>query len=235
MSQFEIQQSSFEGPLDVLLSLLHEKKLEINEVSLSDVTKDYLAYLDGIDDVHAAELADFLVIAAKLLLLKSHALLPQLLPDEDDAVSLEDQLKLYRMFVDASKSLNEWWLDMDKRSFVRIEPPRMVAVEDQTMPENLSLDAMHTVMKSLVRRLAPAKALPRTRIDKTVSLREKVTTLRNIFSKGSRYSFRELLADKESRSEIIVSFLAILELIKHRHITVEQDDAFTDMVIRNAS
>src|SRR3989338_1878896 len=105
----ELTLDQFSGPLDLLLSLLEESKLNISEVSLSSITEQYLTYLDTLEDNRAEELADFLVVGSRLLLLKSKMLLPQFAPEEDEGTSLEEQLRLYKVFLEASKGVNRLW------------------------------------------------------------------------------------------------------------------------------
>ena len=117
------QLEKFSGPLDLLLSLIDEEKLDINELAISEVTEQYLRYLEAMEEKRPEELADFLVMATRLLLLKSKNLLPQLETDEEEGPSLEEQLRLYKAFVEASKKLNKKWLEGRVANF-RIEPPR---------------------------------------------------------------------------------------------------------------
>ncbi len=230
MNKLQIQFKEFDGPLDLLLSLVDEKKMEISEVSLSAVTEKFLDYIDQLEYVEAQELADFLVVATKLLLLKSRALLPQLMPDEDDGIDLEDQLKLYRRFVKASKQINAMWEDKFRVGYQRIESVRVS--EEIVCPDNLIQDGLHVMIHTLVKRLAPPRALPRTHIDRTVSMKQKIDTLRGLLKKSKHVSFKSMLETSESKTEVIVSFLALLEMVKQKHVSLHQDDSFDDIVIK---
>ncbi len=232
MNNIRIQFKEFDGPLDLLLSLVDEKRMEITEVSISSVTEPFLDYLDTLEEKDAQELADFLVVAARLLLMKSRTLLPQFAMEEDDGISLEDQLRLYRRFVEVSKKINILWLDDNKKGYVRAEPP--IRSQEVIKPVNLSQDTMHLSMVQLVKRLAPTKPLPETQIDRTVSMKEKIDTLRKLLKKGKKVSFQELLSDTSTKTEIIVSFLAILELVKQKHVYLSQEDSFGDIILSKA-
>ncbi len=222
------QLGQFSGPLDLLLSLLSEERLSINDVSLSAVTEQYLRYLDSLEERNADELADFLVVAAKLLLLKSKTLLPNFLPEEEDGGSLEAQLKLYKQFVDASKKVHKLWLS-PWRSIGR---ERTVKKPDGFVPpSNVTAERLVMAMKSIVNRLAPPKPLPQTHIDKSISLKEKIDAIRRLVSSGQRLLFHEILESSQNKTEIIVSFLAILELMKQQQIFLEQSDSFSDIMI----
>ncbi len=222
------QLGQFSGPLDLLLSLLQEEKMTISEVSLSAVTEQYLTYLDTLEEKNPDELADFLVVAAKLLLLKSKTLLPNLIGDDDNEGNLEAQLRLYKQFVDASKKLHKLWLS-EKRGIPRERTVKKP--EGFVPPERVTLERLHGSMLLLVKRLAPPKPLPQTHIDKTVSLKERIDAIRRLVSSGQRLLFHEILESSQNKTEIIVSFLAILELMKQRQISLEQSDSFSDIMI----
>ncbi len=219
----------FSGPLDLLLSLIHEEKLDISEVAIGSVTEQFMQYLDTLEDRRAEELADFLIVAARLILIKSQALLPQFsLTEEDEGPTLADQLRLYQQFVVASRGLNTRW--MSGRSAVfRIEPPRRATTF--VPPSNVSLDALHERMVQLISRLTPPKPLPQTHIDRAVSMKQKLDHIRSLLSSKKPIHFRELLSAARSRTDVIVSFLAILELVKQRTVALKQDETFGDIVI----
>ena len=229
MKDLELKLEEFSGPLDLLLSLIQEQKLSITELSLSRVTEQYLDYIDKLEKYHPEELADFLVIATRLLLLKSQALIPQFAPEEEDGPSLEEQLRLYKMFVGASKKLNEKWVSNLRGSF-RIEPPRKT--EGFVWPANVSLDAMQQSMVQLLSRLKPPEALPQTQIDKAISMKERIDSIRKQLKKSGEVGFHEMLKSAKNKTEVIVSFLAILELVKQQTIYLQQDDTFSDILIR---
>jgi len=224
----ELTLDQFSGPLDLLLSLLEESKLNISEVSLSSITEQYLTYLDTLEDNRAEELADFLVVGSRLLLLKSKMLLPQFAPEEDEGTSLEEQLRLYKVFLEASKGVNRLW-QADSRSFFRFEPPRRPL--QFVAPINLSRDSLRQSMLQLVDRLTPPKPLPETAIDRAVSMKETIDRIRALLKKNRRLSFGELLTSAHNRTEVIVSFLALLELVKQKAVALRQREIFSDIVI----
>jgi segregation and condensation protein A len=224
----ELHLEQFSGPLDLLLHLIAEERLSVSEIALSKVTEQFMAHLDAMEGGRAEELADFLVVAARLLLIKSRLLLPQFAPEEDDGPVLEDQLRLYKLFADASRKLNRLWMGEEKASF-RIEPPRRSA--DVLLPANATLASLHERMVQLIARLAPPKPLPETRIDKAISLKRKLDEIRAVLARAKTLSFHALLSDAKNRTEIIVSFLAVLELVKQHAATARQDEGFGDILI----
>jgi len=226
-NDLQINFKEFSGPLDLLLSLLDEKKMEISEVSISSVTEPFLNYLDTLEIIEAEELADFLVVAAKLLLLKSRSLLPQLAPEDESGANLDEQLRLYRRFVDASKNLHNLWLDEKRIAYPHLEEIKQAT--DIVQPVNFSLETLSLSMVQLLKRLEPPKALPRTNIDKTITIKEKIDRMREMLRKYKTVNFKDVVSDATSRSEVIVTFLAILELVKQNDVLLTQSSSFSDI------
>jgi segregation and condensation protein A len=224
------QLSNFTGPLDLLLSLVEDKKKDISEVAISEVTDTFLQYLEQMADNHdGQELADFLIVAARLLYLKSRALMPAFLPPdmEDSGAHLADQLRVYQKFVAASRTLHENWLDK-KLSVYRNEPVRIIIPEG--LPENVTVESLHNACERLIKRLRPPKPLPTTTIDRSVSIKEKIQHLRNLLARGT-FNLLDAVSSRENRTELIVSFLALLELVKTRVVAIEQTEQFGDIVV----
>jgi len=209
----KIKLEQFSGPLDLLLSLIKDNELNITELALSEITEQYLKYLDKLEDNRAEELADFL---------------PQFGPEEEEGPSLEEQLKLYKTFVDLSRKVNKLWNYKD-RSVFRVEPPRKA--ESFVAPVNLDKSVLYDNMVQLLNRLKPLKPLPETRIDKAISMKEKLDKIRNILKKNKSINFLELLENANNRTEVIVSFLALLELVKQKAVILKQEATFADIAI----
>jgi segregation and condensation protein A len=150
------------------------------------------------------------------------------MPEPDDGPSLEAQLRLYKIFVDASKKIQKLWSSSDHGQW-RVEPPRRSEVF--VPPENVSVERLRGIMVQLINRLRPPKALPRTVIDKSVSIQEKIERIRSLFRQVKSLSFLEMVNESRSRTEIIISFMAILELMKQQVVTLSQEDQFGDIVI----
>lgn len=213
----------FTGPFSLLLSLIDDEKLSISELSLSDVTEQYLVYLDTLEEKKADELSDFLVVASRLLLLKARLLLPQLLPEEEEGPNLADQLRLYKMFVKASRTIQNYWIS-SKMSFTHVESIQKAS--GFVVPENVSTKALHESMLHLIKKMRPPKALPEIQIDRAVSMKDAIVHIRTIFKTLKKFTFDECLQNKENRTEVLVNFLAILELVKQRFLVLQQDATF---------
>lgn len=224
----EIKLEKFQGPLDLLLQLIELEKLNITEVSLSQITEQFLRFLDKLENDRSEELADFLVIATKLVYLKSKTLLPYLYPEEDEGPSLTDQLKMYQQYILASKKINILWAQ-NRISYGRVEPP--VKNTEFVLPLNAHTDDLLKSMEKLVSRLRPLNPLPKITIDRAVSVKQKVDSIWNALKQHKKINFKDLLATAENKTEVIVSFLAILELMRDQKAYINQESAFGSMEV----
>ena len=228
----KIKTAQFEGPLDLLLQLIEEQRLDITQMSLAAVTEQYLKVLQEVgEQMSAGDLADFLAVAARLLLIKSRALLPYLQPpDIDEGKDLENQLKLYREYYLASQQVHK--LIRRKRfSFSRERLLLVREVTEFTPPPNLTQDKLAQAIATVVSSLPPPLPEARSMIAKTISVHERILQLRDMIWRETKLRFSQLLGTSNSRMEVIVSFLAVLELTKQRSVTVRQDELFDEIVI----
>lgn len=221
----------FEGPLDLLLQLIETEELPITDISLSKVTEQYLVYLNTLAELHPEELANFLVVASKLLYLKSKTLLPYLAPEEDDGPSLARQLALYKQYVEASKHIVRLWSN-GKMAYSRLEPP--IKMEQFVLPLNAHGSNLHSSLLLLLKRLKPIDPLPKLSIDRSLSVKQKIVFLYESLQDLKQFNFSHLVATATNRTEIIVSFLALLELMKEQKAVIKQESAFDELVIRIA-
>ncbi|PIT87903.1 MAG: hypothetical protein COU31_00255 [Candidatus Magasanikbacteria bacterium CG10_big_fil_rev_8_21_14_0_10_40_10] len=220
---------NFEGPLDLLLQLIEGEELDITEVSLSQITEQFFGYLDKIEKDRSAKLADFLVVATKLLYLKSKHLLPYLYPEEpDNGPSLADQLKMYKAYVDASVNIAKLW-NQEKIAYGRNEPP--VKLKEFVLPHNASALDLNSAFVSLLKRLEPSQVLPEVTIDHNVSVKQTIERIWSFIKGCKKFSFKKLLSQARNRTEIIVSFLALLDMIGKKNIIVRQNNSFEEMEI----
>ncbi len=227
-----VQLNQFNGPLDLLLTLISDKKLGITEVSISEVTDQYLKYVEELEEeISPLVLSDFLVVATKMLLMKAKCLLPQYGETEEEEVSLEEQLRLYKAFLEVSKKLELRW---DKQnSYFRKEPP--IKQEGFVEPKNVDLTELQITMERVIKKLTPPKPLPKTKIDSMISLKQKLSYFRTIFKSKKRCSFNEMIDDTENRTEVIVSFLALLELVKTKTVYINQSSQFGEILINRST
>ena len=221
---------AFEGPLSLLLKLIEEEELDITKVSLARVTDQYLIHLRQLTDLDLDELADFLVIAAKLLLIKSKILLPDLsAEDQAEIGDLEAQLRIYKEFLDASKVLHKM---ISKKRFLFFRP-RVVSQEVIfSPPQKISQDLLRAIFQRILSQIQPIIDLPEEKLKRVITLEEKISEIQNLILNKISLNFRDLIATSTSRTEIIVSFLALLELVKQSQITICQENTFEEIVIR---
>ncbi|PIY95995.1 MAG: hypothetical protein COY66_05340 [Candidatus Kerfeldbacteria bacterium CG_4_10_14_0_8_um_filter_42_10] len=229
MYQFKLDK--FEGPLDLLLKLIEEEELDISEVSLAKVTEQYLDYLEQAQDLPMGELADFLVVAAKLLLIKSKILLPTIELEEEEG-DLEQQLKIYRIFLETSKVIQKI---ISKKKFAYIRENKKIRDREPIFnpPKSISTLNLKTLFQEVLGNIEPIVKLPQELIKRTVSIQEKINEIKEMILQKSSLSFGTLLSKAESKTEIIVTFLAILELVKRKSVQVAQKDIFDDIYIEN--
>jgi segregation and condensation protein A len=222
----------YEGPLDLLLNLIERAELDITSVSLAMVTDQYLAYINSLEQINADEISAFLVIAAKLLQIKSEALLPRppaREPGEEDAgEALVDQLKLYKRFKEIGAWLNERQ-DANLRTYLRIAPPPKV--EPKLDMSNLTLDQLVAAASEALARDKVKTPLGEVIAPPRVTIREKIDLIAKMLKEVERSTFRALLDEGASRLEIVVTFLAVLELVKRYRIHAHQEGLFGEIEI----
>ncbi len=231
--KYELKLDKFSGPLEKLLELIEERKMEITMVNLAEITNDFFKYLQGLtqENAHPSIIADFVIVASKLLLIKSKALLPSLeltQEEEKDIKDLELRLKIYKEFKEASLEIKKIW-DKKQYSFGKelftdlppiFYPPEKMEVRDLVNP----IEKIIVELKALI----PEKK----NIKKAVfSVKEKMEELLNRFKQRAENSFKTITESK-SKLEIIIFFLAVLHLIRDRLITSTQGGQFSDIIIK---
>lgn len=240
MTNYEVKLLQFSGPLGKLLELIEEKKLEITTINLAEVTADFLKYAKSLEKSAPSLIADFIVVAAKLVLIKSKVLLPMLelsKEEEEDIKDLEGRLRIYREFKVASEHIKKLW---DKNSPAHARPLFLnmggrghLPAGRQVFypPENLKLGDLARAINNLaavLKILLPEEQTVRRTV---VTIEQKIEELLNRLQAAGQHSFRTM-SEQKTRNEVIVLFLAILHLLKDRLINVEQGDRFSDIVIQ---
>ncbi len=228
-----IHLEAFEGPMDLLLHLIEREELPITAISLSKVTRQYLDYMAELEQVRPDDIAEFLVMAARLLYIKSTALLPRPEPEEDEdeedpGEALARQLREYKRFKEKAAFLKELeargW-----RTFVRLAPPP--TLEKRLDPEGLSVDALLDALYDVLEELNPPEPPIHSIAPLEVTIEEKLQELSQRLRSGRPLRFKQVLRQARGRMEIIVTFLAVLELIKQRQVRVQQPRPFDDILI----
>lgn len=227
---YKIKLQQFEGPLDLLLQLIEQKELDISKVSLAQVTEQFIGHLKSVQEINPEELADFLVVAAKLLLIKSRILLPSL-DVEEEGSDLEQQLRMYKEYYEASKVLNTI-IKRKKFLFPRDKPA--IAIEPVfNPPKSLNANRLKELFVQVLDAIEPIVSLPQQVYHRTVSIEEKINHLREHIHKYATMNFNKLLRESKDKTEVIVTFLALLELVKQRMVVVVQADMFSDIEVKH--
>lgn len=228
----KVKVEQFEGPLDLLLQLIENQELDITSVSLANVTEQFLDYIKNLQQKDPTNLADFLVIAAKLLVIKSKALLPNLelgIEEEEAAFDLTQQLLVYKKFKEAGRFLKKldnkrfqsWTREVEFSDRITFLPDQEVSA--QSLAQNL---------KNLAQELKEILKLPQQVMAEVVSITEKIEHIQKLIADKIETSLSSLIKEAKSKTEVVVTFLALLELVKQRILTVEQSELFSDIMIK---
>lgn len=230
---YNVKTDKFEGPMDLLLELIEKEKLNITELSLAHVADQYLEYIRNEKGIKLENLAEFLSVASKLILIKSRALLPLLQFDEEEEEEIKDlakQLELYKKFKEASIIIGKI-SDAGKISYVR---PSFVGV--QTIfypPEDINIFDFRKYFQLVLQEIPILEKLEEEIVREVITLEEKINDLQNTLRQRVEMSFAELTHGATDKIDIILSFLAMLEMVKQRIIEVEQSELFQEIRLRN--
>ncbi len=227
----EVKMEQFEGPLDLLLKLIEENNFDITKISLAKVTDQYVLYMREVEEAMSVDLADFLVVAAKLLYIKSKALMPFLVWDDEEEGDLEQQLKLYKEFLEASGKIKKM-LNKKRFTFAR---EKQITANDIIFnpPKSINIHGLAEIFNDVLAKLEPIFELPKKLIEKAISIKEKIQQIKDLIAGQKSFSFNHLIETAENRTEVIVSFLAILELVKQNEADLRQEFLFEEIIIQS--
>ncbi len=229
-SDYNIHTDVYDGPLDLLLDLISKAELDITRFSLAKVTDQYLAHMETLQQTSAVEVSGFLVVAAKLIQIKSEALLPR--PpireegEEDPAESLARQLRIYR----AIKQTTQWLRSREEEgvhTYIRLAPPPVI--DEKLDLEDVSIANLVNLLKTLYRFEEDAAPITSVVAIPKVTIKNKIRDLIANLRTQKHLSYRQLLHEGHDRIEAIVLFLAILELIKQQYVIADQSALFSDI------
>lgn len=232
MHNIKLEKHQFEGPLDLLLSLIEGQKLDITQIALAQVTEQFLQYIRQLETIDPTSLSDYLTIAAKLLVIKSKAILPTLEVEEEEeevAQDLETRLILYKQYKEVTKVLKT--LDGARnQSFTRtlVFSERISFFPDPDISTQILFDSISKVMQGL----KELDNLPKAKIREAISIQEKIDHLQILLSEQIETKLSSIISTAKNKTEVVVTFLALLELIKQRILIVDQEALFTDITIK---
>ncbi len=228
---FTVKTQSFEGPLDLLLDLIEKRKLFISDISLAKVTDDFIEHIRQFQNMPMGESAHFILIASTLLLIKSKSLLPELsLTDEEqeNIQDLETRLKIYKRIKDAAVHVAKLFGDQVIFPPSQSRPQTIIFTPDPEFNLSKALECIN----DLIRRLPKKESLPKALVRKVISLEDMMSTLTTRITSTLRMSFKDFSGEhRGNRVNVIVSFLAMLEMVKLGVIQVSQESNFGDIVM----
>ncbi|NCB21089.1 MAG: hypothetical protein EOM88_04185 [Clostridia bacterium] len=241
LSSYKIKTQTFEGPLDLLLNLIEERKFFVNEISLADVTNDYIEYIKSLGDQpkekQIQDVSYFVLIASTLILIKSKSLLPNLSLTEDekeDISDLEKRLKIYQIFKSAGIEINKiFGKNIIFTPVERVWSDPVFSPDPLITPENLLISVKNAIAN------APKKEedLPEIEVKKIINIEEVINNITERIKNAVQLSFKDLTKGdgtrpkEEARTQVIISFLAMLELVREGVIGVIQNSSFGDIEI----
>ena len=248
---FQLKTSYFEGPLELLLSLIEEKKLHVSEITLAEVTEEYLNYLNVFsseayinEDQQKIILLDrsqFIVVAATLILIKARSLLPAIELTEEETESIDDLTERLRLY-EIIKRYGELFGSQFSRkpSMYRGNPPKEKKVPQFTPHESLNSQVLVSALHDIFAALPVSESLPEKSVKTTVTLADVMHRVEQAISSGAsfslsaatdRYKNASTPAEKrEAKVFAVLSFLAVLEMVKKSMVMVEQNEMFQDIV-----
>ena len=232
-TKLKIGIEDFDGPLDLLLHLIKEAKIEIKDIFVSEVTQQFLQYMEGVDVLDVDKASEYLNMAATLLEIKSKSILPRIeeyMDDfEDQETALIRQLEEYKLFKEASEKLKE------HENVLRFykEPDKSVG-NVKVVYTDFNLEGLIKAFSKLMMRVDDRrwqqnvlKEIPK----EVFTVKDKVECIRNILLERNSVSFFEMFSHHYTKNELITTFQAMLELLKLQYITVEQNGVFDDITL----
>jgi segregation and condensation protein A len=236
-SEYKVQLEAFEGPLDLLLYLVKKDEVDIYDISIERITTQYLEYLETFEVLHIEVAGEFLFMAANLLYIKSRTLLPkdQQLPEEeaeedDPRWELIRQLIEYRKFKEAAAHLRDQE-DLQAALFPRavsLDPAHAPLLDDNLLIGDIGIFDLINAFQRALRRL-PVEEKQGEIHEETFTVTDRINHLMSLVDRGVSMRFEELFGQASTRSELVVTFLAILELIRMKQFRVRQEEQFGEI------
>lgn len=231
-NHFKIKTQVFEGPLDLLLILVEKRKLTINDISLAQVTDDYIKHIETMPSIVIETRAEFILIASTLLLIKSRSLLPSIPLTDEEQMSVEDletRLKVLQIIREGSEVIKSCFgkYILFSRDIAGIKTPVF------SPHKSITTESLKLSLENVISRFPKKTELKKALVQKVVSLEDIMEKLTKKIQSGLSMSFRQFSGSgsgtKEQKVEVIVSFLAMLELVKQGIMDVVQDRHFEDI------
>jgi len=234
VNTYKINTPVYQGPLDLLLQLIEGAELDITTLSLAQVTDQYLKHLEKLQDMPPDEISAFLVIAAKLIQIKSEALLPTQTSGREEEVDIGDelarQLIAYKRYKEIADLLSER-KDHGYQTFIRLSSPQL-EVKDQLDLDGFDIGDLFELATSIFQKEIDKKSISVVVERPKITIKDKITQISERFKDNDELTFRDLLGKDFTRMDVVISFLALLELIKGNFIKVVQSNMFEDITMK---
>ena len=233
----DVKLEKFEGPLTLLMQLIEKEQMDITQISLSKIADQYIEFIKKEENIDPELASDFLLIATKLLFLKSRLLLPGSgSEEEEESEDLERQLKMFKEFLDASQKIEgmlrekNFMFSPDLKKGSRRE---LLEEASFSPPKKVNKEDLRNALWGVIEKNKPRleEEWEEDKVEYKMNIEEKVVDIQNKLWKKLQYNFHKLLDEAGSKTEMIVSFLAVLELAKQRSIRIDQEEAFSDIII----
>ena len=234
--EYEVKIDNFEGPLDLLLHLIKESKVDIWEISIADIAEEYLAYIQKMEKLNLNIASEYLVMASELIEMKSRMLLPRQEKDvgeeeeEDPKERLIRRLVEYQKYKEVTKNFKE--LESLRQEFYTKAPDNLKEyVEEGVVPSSdVTLEDLMLAFQKFLNRKELEKPLQTTVTKKEITVEERRKSIRDILTKRKRVDFFELF-EVVTKEYIVVTFLAILEMAKKQELLIKQESDFSQIMI----
>ena len=230
---FSFKVDKFEGPLGLLVELIEKEEMDVTEICLAKIADQYIDYIRNSREIEPGEMADFLVVAAKLLLIKSRALLPFVKDEADEEIQgFEEQLRMYKEFLEAAKNI-EAIIGKGRFSFAREFNRSFILANAKVFspPNKLGVQDLTKLFKEIIKNAKLPELLEEEELEATVNIEDKILAIQQILVNRLKVSFNHILASAQNKTEIIVSFLALLELVKQKSVAVAQGEMFGEIEV----
>jgi len=226
---YNVKQEKFEGPMELLLELIEKEKLSITQLSLASVANEYLEYIRNNDNINLGHLAEFLSVASKLILIKSRTLLPTLKFTDEEEVEIKDlakQLEQYKKFKEAAQNVGKRFR-LKKISYSR---PGFIGIKSVFYPpEGTNAYDLKKNFLKILSEIPMIEKLQEEIVAEVITLEERINDLEQTLRQRIETSFSDLVSGAKEKIDVIISFLAVLEMVKQRIINVEQGKLFEDI------
>lgn len=232
---YKVTIDNFDGPLDLLLHLIKEQDIDIYDIKIEDITKQYLDYIKAMKELNLSVASEYLVMASELVEMKSKMLLPKRCTDlsdeyeEDPREVLIEKLLLYKRYKEVTSDFKN--LEKERKLILTKNPENLsIYAKEEEKNDSLGIDDLINAFNELLRRKELERPVATKITRKELSVSEKVNKIKNMLKSKKRINFEEIF-DEPVVEEVIISFLSVLEMVKKNEIELSQDGNFKSIII----